>query len=190
MPIRTIRRVYSKLLYLSGIKQPILSDVAWNNIKRMFVEPPLLRVDEFGGEFYIDPRSDLFSRLVTYWSLLNPSLRFLSSVLPLKDRDAIDIGANIGFFTKLLSHSFDTGRVLACEPTVNAGKLLQRNLEHNRVSNAIIFNGAVSNENGKMTLTYVEGREEYSSLGEIDTSKCKDMGKRRKSPFQRKQSIN
>ena len=167
MIFRTFQKAYNRLLFMSGLRHPVLSDEAWNNIKRMVVDPPLVRVEEFDGEFYIDPRSHLFSRLVTC-GFYEPEIARLITRFTSGDRDAIDIGANIGFFTNLMSKLCKNGRVLACEPTVNAAKLLHRNVNHNKLSNTIIFQGAVSNENGHVELTYVEGNEEYSSLGRIE----------------------
>jgi FkbM family methyltransferase len=167
------RRAYTKLLTVTGLRHPLFPENAWNNIKRMAVGPLLLKVEEFDGEFYIDPRSDLFARLVSY-GIYEPEVASFIKRFVVKDKDAIDIGANIGFFTHLLANSCGSGRVLACEPTINAGNLLERNIAHNHLSNVTVFRGAVSDAIGELTLSFVEGHEEYSSIGSIEHNNARD----------------
>lgn len=126
-----------------------------------------ISVSEFDGEFQISPRSHLLHRFLAHGEY-EPDLvkLFLSHIQ--KDRDIIDVGANIGFFTVLGAKQLTSGRVLAAEPTSAAYQRLKANIKTNNViDNVITFNGLVSNKNGEDSINIVEGREEYSSMGEL-----------------------
>ena len=73
-----------------------------------------LRVDEFEGEFLLGPKSHLLHRVLAFGAY-EPELAqlFVSHIDP--DRDVIDVGANVGFFTNLAARKLETGRVLAIE---------------------------------------------------------------------------
>lgn len=126
-----------------------------------------IRVDEFDGEFVIGPRSHLLHRLLVN-GIYEPDLvqLFLSHIQ--KDRDVIDVGANVGFFTVLAAKQLGMGRVLAAEPTSAAYARLAANIQLNNViKNVILFNGLVSDRDGQDTVNIVPGREEYSSMGDV-----------------------
>ncbi len=161
---------------LGLINEP-LDNAVLKNLRSLIVDPPVVRVPEFGGTFQIDVRSDLFSRLIASGEY-EPDLAAIAKENLHTDRDAIDVGANVGFFGCLLSKG--SRKVLCCEPTPNASEFLRNNLIRNKLSNVSVFQGAVSNSNGAMVLSFIEGREEYSSLGGIDhprgqTSEVKEI---------------
>lgn len=164
---KTLRSWLSKTITTTGLRKAPLSPSTWNNLKTMLVKPPLLRVEEMQGEFYVDPRSDTFLRLITN-GFYEPDIVALIQEHTAAQMDAIDIGANVGFFTNLLSKCCYKGRVLACEPTCTALKLLKMNIEHNNLHNVILYEGAVSDRNGEIAFSFVDGKEEYSSIGRID----------------------
>lgn len=126
-----------------------------------------IHVAEFDGDFVIGPRSHLLHRLLVD-GIYEPDLvqLFLSHLK--KDRDVIDVGANIGFYSVLAAKHLTTGRVLAAEPTSKAFQRLTHNMTINQAdSKAILFNGLVSDRDGHSSVNIVPGREEYSSIGEI-----------------------
>jgi FkbM family methyltransferase len=60
---------------------------------------------------------------------------------------AIDVGANIGFFTLLMARAVgENGKVLAVEPGPMSYALLNKNLQINRYKNVSLYNIAISNE--------------------------------------------
>lgn len=135
---------------ISGMTERIVDDVR-------------LRVPEFAGEFRIGPRSDLFQRIVKYGDY-EPLVRelFASALIP--ERDVIDVGANVGFFTVFAASRLTTGRVLSAEPGKAVFERLSANVAHNGVSaRVILFKGLVSSENGEGTINTTVGKEEYSS---------------------------
>jgi len=124
-----------------------------------------IRVDEFKGEFVIGPRSHLLRRFLANGKY-EPELAqlFRSCIAP--DRDVIDVGANIGFYSVLAAKHLDKGRVLAAEPTKAAHARLLQNLALNGVADkVIVFNGLISSKDATTDIKIVEGREEYSSIG-------------------------
>jgi hypothetical protein len=127
----------------------------------------LLKVPEFSGTFQMSPRSHLFRRLV-HEGTYEPELTrlFLSHIHP--ERDIIDVGANIGFFTVAGARALRTGRVASVEPTVAAFKRLRYNVEKNGVSDrTILINALLSDISGVTEITSVPDKEEYSSIGGI-----------------------
>lgn len=137
------------------------------NLRNLLATDPLLRLDDFSGIFAMDVRSDLFRRLIVtgeYESRIkNCCLQHLD-----RNRDVIDVGANIGFYTVLFSRQLYCSKVLAIEPTKNAYERLLRNIKHNGVCDrVIVFNGVAAEYNEIMDINVIEGKEEYSSIGKM-----------------------
>jgi FkbM family methyltransferase len=139
-------------------------------LRNVLMEDPVVKLSDFQGMFALDIRSDLFRRFVierTY----EPELAALcvTQLQSMGDRDAIDVGANVGFFTTLIAKNISIGRkVLAIEPTPNASRRLARNILQNNVNDyVIVFVGAASASSGRTEISIVEGKEEYSSLGSM-----------------------
>jgi FkbM family methyltransferase len=66
----------------------------------------------------------------------------------------VDIGANVGFYTKRLAELVGPkGRVLAFEPVPETFVLLANNLESCRLSNVTLINAAVSETTGVVGMT-------------------------------------
>lgn len=63
---------------------------------------------------------------------------------------AVDVGANIGYYTLMLSQRFK--KVLAFEPEPDNFYLLKKNLLVNKINNAQIFQKAVSDKAGSLKL--------------------------------------
>lgn len=146
-------------------KKRALQKTVVENLKTVLAADPLVSVEEFQGEFLIDRRSDIFERLVLD-GLYEPDLVRYCTQYFQADKDVIDIGANVGFYTVMFGKNMRSGRVLAVEPTRNALDRLRKNIVLNRVDDkVIIFEGAVSDRAGTTTIRVVPGKEEYSSLG-------------------------
>ena len=79
---------------------------------------------------------------------------------------AIDVGANVGLYSVLLSRLLSSNRrVLAAEPTPGALRLLRSNLERNGcLENVVVFEGAVTDRRAAVTINTLQGQEEYSSI--------------------------
>jgi len=137
------------------------------NASQMLAEDPVFYVREFQGKFVVGRNSDLFKTLLIAReyeaSLAELVLRYLDC-----NRDAIDVGANIGFYTVLFAKTVDNKKVLAIEPAKKAFERLEKNVRLNLVEHKVIlFEGAVLNNSAASSLKIVNGREEYSTLGEL-----------------------
>lgn len=154
-PILATRRYFlGKYVLRSQVEQASAS---------LFHESVLLSVVEFEGTFRIDPKSHIFRRLVLHGHY-EPILAELCKALIDANRDVIDVGANIGFFT-VLSAKHTQGKVYSVEPTDNAFALLQENIDYNSVGgNVFVFNGAIADKEGDLTIEFISGMEEYSSI--------------------------
>lgn len=137
----------------------------YQHLCELLVEDPVIKVDEFQGVFIVDCRSDLFRRLLLY-KAYEPSLVKLALKYLDKDRDVIDIGANIGFYTILFANRLKRTKVLAIEPTLNPLQRLYKNIQLNNVMDkVVVFEGAVSDYIGTGQIKTLNGKEEYSTLG-------------------------
>lgn len=150
-----------KLFFRKSIGQEEVID----RLSKIMINDPIIKIDEFEGVYSVDIRSHLFKRLLLLKEyepeLVKICLRYLD-----KNKDIIDIGANVGFFTCYFSKQLKNNKVLAIEPTQNALKRLKHNMSLNNLSdNVIIFEGVVSDNTGSLELKTIQGKEEYSSLG-------------------------
>jgi FkbM family methyltransferase len=121
----------------------------------------------FGGCFEMDCRSHILKRLLVEQHYECEVLDAVKSCID-PDRDAIDVGANIGFFAVLMaSLLLPPNRVLAVEPTPGARKRLQSNIERNGCRNVIVFGGVAAERSGVFSINVIAGMEEYSSLAKM-----------------------
>ncbi len=132
----------------------------------LMAEDPVLRLAEFQGNFSLDVRSDLFVRYILDGTYESGLVLLLKTFLN-PNRDVIDIGANVGFYSVLCGKLIGPSQtVLAVEPTQNALARLRNNIERNGLNNKVIVHeGAASRHDGVTNLHFIEGKEEYSSLG-------------------------
>lgn len=147
-------------------KKSIYQEEVYQHLCEILVEDPILKGDEFQGIFMVDCRSDLFKRLLLSRKyelhLVEWCLKYLD-----RYRDAIDVGANIGFYTVLFAKNLNERKVLAIEPTVNALERLYKNIQLNHLENKVtVFEGAVLNHERIGEIKMTEGKEEYSTFGE------------------------
>ena len=128
----------------------------------------VVEFSDFQGIFEMNIHSSLVSRIFMYGEYEQDLTKLVGKYLN-KDKDVIDVGANIGLFTILLSKSINHNRkVLAIEPTPNALKFLNNNLKINNCeSNVTVYQGCASDKFGELELNTIEGLEEYSSLGKM-----------------------
>ena len=165
----SLKKILSPVLILrqSFLKKRLSQKEIFQNFSELLCEDPIINVSEFGGRFAVDARSDIFRRILINKSyepeLVQHCLNFLD-----KTRDVIDVGANVGFFTVMFAKNITNKKVLSIEPTKNAIRRLRQNLELNDVIDRVdVFEGVASNQNGTVEIKTIEGKEEYSSLGEM-----------------------
>src|ERR1022692_1968378 len=77
-----------------------------------------------------------------------PHVTSLMARLIKPDDVCLDIGANVGVYTLVMSDLAPQGRVHAFEPSSMNFKCLQKNIADNKLANASALNLALSNKNG------------------------------------------
>lgn len=137
-------------------------------LESLLAEDPVVRVPSFEGTYSMDARSDVF-KIILGIQDYEPELAqcCLDHLDP--QRDALDIGANVGLYTGLMAnHVADGRRVLAVEPTANALRHLHANLDRNGIQDrVVVFEGVVTDHDGTSAVHTIEGNEEYSTIGRM-----------------------
>lgn len=157
-------------------KERSYKEIVHKRLQSILVEDPVIHIDQFEGSFGLDVRSDLFARQIldeNYESELIPYCRqFVDPA-----RDVIDVGANVGFYSVFFAKLIQSQqRVLSVEPTVNTLRRLYRNLQHNGVRDkVVVYEGVVSNFQGTMQINVIDGKEEYSTVGNLKHPSVKGM---------------
>ena len=125
-------------------------------------------LSEFRGKFDVGIRSDVTTRVMFEGAYEREYAKRCSEVID-RERDAIDVGANVGFYTVLMASCLGAGRrVLSLEPTPKAYELLRRNVEQNHMSQKVIAcQIAATARDGEETINVCVDREEYSSAGPV-----------------------
>src|SRR5262245_1213627 len=137
----------------------------FENLQDCLAEDPVVQLKEFEGSFLVDRRSHLFM-FVLFDGAYEPVLAAACVAHLDPQRDAIDVGANVGFYTNLMAKHLPSRRVLAIEPAASALAKLRSNMDRNAIgARTIVFEGAAADRVGTRTLHMVAGKEEYSSLG-------------------------
>jgi FkbM family methyltransferase len=161
--LRTQRLLSPGVAALRRLREPRLSTVL-DRLAALLAEDPVISVPEFQGRFAVSVRSHLFRRVIKDGAY-EPDLARLCISLLDPERDVIDVGANVGFYSVLLARNLNKGRVLAVEPTEGALRRLRKNLEMNGVGDkVVVVEGVVSSAQGAVNIHTVEGAEEYSSV--------------------------
>ena len=97
-----------------------------------------------------------------------------------RNRDVIDVGANIGLIsTCFASRISQSSRVLAIEPVPGAIRLLRNNLRRNNcLHKVVIFEGMAGQSSGTGEIETIPGMEEYSSAVGIHHAKANNRTRR------------
>ncbi len=87
-------------------------------------------------------------------------------VLVLPAATVVDVGANVGIYTKLLSELVGpSGRVMSIEPVPETFSILSANVRHLRLGNVTLLNAAASNAEGSATMriprVYTSGGQNF-----------------------------
>lgn len=81
---------------------------------------------------------------------------------------ALDIGANIGYYTLLLSRiAGPDGHVFAVEPAPMVRDSLERNIAANSLVNVSVFPVDISDRIVRRAIHYVEGNSGATSQGDV-----------------------
>lgn len=125
-------------------------------------------VKNIPGVFEFNVRSHILRRILEEKQYEPEIVNLIEKYLNTK-KDAVDIGANVGLYTVLMSKLLDRGRkVLSIEPTPAALEYLHKNIAGNEsAKSVVVYEGIVTDRKGTFQLNVIPGMEEYSSLGTI-----------------------
>ena len=179
---RKLKRAIKKNKFLFSFLNNILkyravkSEKNYEKIISKIIEGTVIvKAKNIPGEYEIDIRSDILKRIVLT-NEYEPDITelILNNLNP--NKDAINIGANIGLYANLLATNIKSKqKVLAVEPTPNAYRLLNLNAKRNKNEEKIIFyNGILTNKKGNYSINIIQGKEEYSSVGDLIHSSVKN----------------
>jgi FkbM family methyltransferase len=156
-PVLTIRNRYNN-------KKNRLYEGFFSNVKKGSL---VVEIKDLPGTYEIDFRSRILRRILISKDYEPEIVSIVKAYLE-ADKDAINVGANVGIFTILLADLINKDRkVLAVEPTPHAFGYLVNNLKRNNLyDKTILYNGVCSDSRGDFILNTIEGKEEFSSLGE------------------------
>lgn len=136
-------------------------------------DDPIVKMQDFHGIFAMDARSDLFKRILFYREYESHLAKCCLDHLDNKG-DVVDVGANVGFFSVLLA-KHTRGKVLSVEPSPNVLARLYQNININNVKNISVYEGVALDRCGLVDINIVEGKDEYSSVGNVVHSSAVGM---------------
>jgi FkbM family methyltransferase len=155
------RSIAHRMATFSDAKSSAIID----RVSRDVVGDVDVRLPEFQGIFRLGAQSHILHRILRS-GFYEPELAQIA--VDLVKGDAIDVGANVGFYSVLMAKGFPGARVLSVEPTHAALRRLKHNLDVNGVAQqAIVYEGIVGMDAGTSHLTVVDGLEEYSTIGGV-----------------------
>ncbi|MDZ4678576.1 MAG: FkbM family methyltransferase [Oligoflexia bacterium] len=146
----------------------IVRSFCWHTGNQIFLrDPQSIRkaVMQDGFELYVT-MSDFTFRHVYFLGIYEPVVSGLIKKLAKPGQIWADVGANIGFYTLLLSKILgEKGKIYAFEPNPKVINLLEKSLLANRVENIVLTKAAVSDGNQKnLTLQIPLHENERASL--------------------------
>ena len=128
----------------------------------------IVNLNNIPGVFEVDSRSHILKEILIK-KCYEPNIVNTITKNTNVNQDAINIGANIGLYSNLLADLINSEKkVLAIEPTPGAIQYLETNIKHNNNHNKIIvYKGIATDSPGLSKINIIEGKEEYSSVGDI-----------------------
>lgn len=140
---------------------------------KIFVPNKPNSVNVEGFKLYIHEGKDLLSDSMLITKDYEPVETKAIKEIVKKGDVIIDAGANIGYYTILISKIVGpNGRVYAFEPEKSCFELLKKNCRENRCYNVVLINKALSDKEGEINF-YIDEKDKASSsvIKNIDTNK-------------------
>jgi len=136
----------------------------WTRLQSKQVEgiiyPPICFTAKDGKRYIESPI------VMAYWlGLYEPEIQSILRKYLRPGSIAIDIGANVGFLTLIMSKIVSkSGRVYAFEPVRETANTLMDVVEVNNISNVQIVRAAVSSQSGSGLMNYFAGGDPFATL--------------------------
>jgi len=105
-----------------------------------------------GYDLWLNDTGYIDQQIITKGEFESASTRAIKHFVK-KGDIVLDVGANIGYYTALLSKLVGvSGKVIAFEPTQHYGEVLRRNIEINGLSNVEVVNFGLSNKSQNLII--------------------------------------
>ena len=168
--IKKLRQIYNPSFWI--LKELI------QKLSKFIDGQVVLKFNDFDGKFFIDVRSDIFFRLIHKGEYEKNLAKLIDEHIDI-NLDVVDVGSDIGLITVKCAKKIGAQRkVLSIEPSQRIFNFLKKNLELNGISKRVITeNYAVSDKEEKIRFHTIEGKEEYSSVYEIEHPSVKNEKK-------------
>jgi FkbM family methyltransferase len=119
------------------------------------------------GVFAIDLRSHIALQILEQGAYELETTDYIGRVKLEKDGVVVNVGANVGLMAVLLAKRF-ARKTVAIEPNPEAFEFLQKNIALNDLSGRVAcVQACVGAKPGQVDFSFVKGKPEYSSMGEI-----------------------
>ena len=105
------------------------------------------------GDFILEIKTgDLISNYLYHFNTWEPCITryIVESLDDLRDRSFVDVGANLGYFSVLVSKMNPESMVYSYEPMPFLYASLKRNIEINELSNVVAIQSAISDKVGSL----------------------------------------
>jgi FkbM family methyltransferase len=159
LPVRAVKRAIVRRVQAPRVELA-------NRVASHLVDPRV-RLPDFLGEFELDARGDLLSRILVYGEYERAISRNIRRHIA-DGGDCVDVGANVGFYSVMFAKLCPSRRVLAIEPMPDAIQYLGKNLKSNAVSDRVfVHRGAVGAVEETLPMNYIAGKVEYASLANL-----------------------
>jgi len=131
-----------------------IKTLIWRLTLKWLVNPKKIVNVHGDSIMYLDDKDSLLLSLRTNYEPKHT--RFMKSII--KEGDiVVDIGANIGYYTILLSKLVgNNGKVFAFEPDPKNFSVLEKNILVNKLNNVVLEHKALSNKTGEINLFFSE----------------------------------
>lgn len=135
-----------------GIQAALHNKVVYRAVTGLFGKLQFsadVAVNVRGQKLYVNTPDRLLAAFLWKFALLENYETILLRRLARPGMRAVDIGANIGYYTLLLARlTGPAGQILAFEPDPNNYRLLSKNIACNQIATVTAIAKGVSNENG------------------------------------------
>jgi FkbM family methyltransferase len=139
------------------LKNTIINDIDQWIYKLIVDNETIIECDE-NVSMYINPSDFVVSRRIWREGEFQPRIRDYVNKNLDKGDVAIDVGANIGYFTVIMGKAVEhTGMVYAFEPNEENRQILKKNVQENELDEIVVVRSeAVSDQNGSAELSIAD----------------------------------
>lgn len=139
-----------------------------NNLEKVWCRVP-------GGEI-LAPLDDYVGRAAFYVGDLDRKITWICKQIVDEGDSVIDIGANIGQVSVLLSYLVgSTGKVYSFEPNLELNNCINKAIERNKISNIILYSFALGNTEDNLKLRIPKFNKGKGSLIRHEEADNKDI---------------